>query len=376
MNLKKLSLKHFRNHTDSSFDFGNKTNIFVGDNGQGKTNVIEAISYLCLTKSFYANSDVNVLNFESEIFEVKGKFVSDNISEYDIRVAFDKQQNEKVYSVNKYRVEPFSSVIGKFPIVICSPEHALITNSGPGERRKFVDLVISQSNSSYFQKLISFRKVLKHRNKILFDARITKQDFSSAIEPWNEQLVNQGSYLISKRKGFVKEFSEYIQSAYQLLVSFEEVPTIEYQSVMNIKGVEDEKEIQDIYWQTLRNCEQEEKKFGTTLVGPHRDEFVFKLKGLEIRKYASQGQHKTFLVALKFGEFRYLKERCNEIPLLLLDDIFSELDEHRSGKLLNFVETLSQTFITTTNPRLFLYDLRSLNGCKVFCIKNGLVEEE
>src|SRR5689334_22639147 len=139
MHLTTLTLQHFRNHLGSTFEFGEGTNILLGDNGHGKTNVIEAISYLCLTKSFYAGSDVPVLNFEKDMFDVEGTFVFERGFEYQVRVAYSKPQTEKVFTINRRRVEPFSSVIGKFPIVICSPEHAPITMGGPGERRRFVD---------------------------------------------------------------------------------------------------------------------------------------------------------------------------------------------------------------------------------------------
>ena len=375
MNLKNLSLKNFRNHTNSTFDFSSKTNFLIGDNGQGKTNIIEAISYLCLTKSYFANDDLSVLNFYGDNFQVEGKFISDSKTEYEVRVAYDRNLSEKVFFINKHKVETFSSVIGKYPIVICSPEHTQITSSGPLERRKFVDFVISQYDNGYFQNLITFKKVLKHRNKILLEARVSRYDTTDAIEPWNEQLVKHGSYLMLKRKLFVREFEKFICSAYLQLTNADEVPAIEYQPLLAIEENYSENDIKSIYWKMLRDNEKEEKRIGTTLVGPHRDEFVLRLNGLELRRYASQGQHKTFLVSLKIAEFSYLKERCNEIPILLLDDIFSELDEHRSARLLDFIETLSQTFITTTNPRLFLNSPQSINNHKIFHIKNGFVEE-
>ena len=164
MHLKNLRLQHFRNHTDSKFEFSSTTNVFLGDNGHGKTNVIEAIAYLCLTKSFYANGDNLVLGFGYDLFEIDGTIISFKDQVFNIRVAYSENQKEKIFSINKHRIEPLSSVIGKFPIVICSPEHAPITSEGPAERRRFVDFVISQSNNVYFQKLIDYRRVLKHRN--------------------------------------------------------------------------------------------------------------------------------------------------------------------------------------------------------------------
>lgn len=373
MHLTTLKLQHFRNHLDSTFEFGVGTNVLLGDNGQGKTNVIEAISYLCLTKSFYAGSDMLVLNFEKEMFEVEGTFILERGIEHNVRVAYSKPQAEKAYTINRRRVEPFSSVIGKFPVVICSPEHAPITMGGPGERRRFIDFVISQSSETYFHDLLEYRRVLKQRNKILFDARVTRSDCGEVIGSWDEQLVKLGCRLMYRRKMFVEEFQSFISSAYHHLVGSEEEPKIEYKPLTKLSGSPGEHEIEELLRYELAEKSNEEKRMGTTLVGPHRDEIGFQINGLDLRKFASQGQHKTFLIALKIGEFFYLKERCNETPILLLDDVFSELDEHRAEHLLQFVGSLSQTFITSTNPQVFEGPRLTKERNRKFLIENGAV---
>jgi DNA replication and repair protein RecF len=376
MHLKNLRLQNFRNHINSTFEFNCKTNVLLGNNGHGKTNVIEAISYACLTKSFYANSDSIVLNFGNSLFEIDSTIISEQGQEIKIRVAYSEPQQDKVYTFNNHRVEPFSSIVGKFPLVICSPEHSPVTSSGPSERRKFVDFVISQSNNSYFQNLLEYRRILKQRNKILMDGKISHHDVLSLLAPWNEQLIERGSYLILKRKQFIDEFKCFVQSAYQQIADENEKPSIEYKPMNVIGEFAGQQEIQSMLQRALQDKSREEIKMGTTMVGPHRDEFVFTINNLDLRKYASQGQHKTFLIALKIGEFYYLKERCQETPVMLLDDIFSELDENRAQHLLNYVDALSQTFITTTNPHLFKEDKTSRDGRKVFYISDGKVEEK
>ncbi|MGA2623147.1 MAG: DNA replication and repair protein RecF [Bacteroidota bacterium] len=348
MRLTSLRLQNFRNHLQLSFEFGPGTNVLLGDNGQGKTNIIEAISYLCLTKSFYASTDAVVLNFEETMFEIEGTLCSDSATENRVRVVYDKQVPRKAYFINRRSVEPFSSVIGKFPVVICSPEHAPITMGSPGDRRKFVDLVISQSNESYFKTLIEYRHTLKQRNRILFDAKISGRDVSGTLDPWSEQLITLGGTLMHRRKTFMQEFQPYVRSAYHRLVEVREEPSIEYLPAVSSEETSTDIEFQNLLRLSVGERSVEERQIGTTLVGPHRDEFACKINGQDLRKFASQGQHKTFLVALKLAEFFYLKERCNETPLMLLDDIFSELDEHRSGRLLSFVGDISQTFITST----------------------------
>lgn len=373
MRLITLKIQHFRNHQESYFEFGEGANILLGDNGQGKTNVLEAISYLCLTKSFYASNDLLAVAVGSDLFEVEGTFISDREKESHVRVAYQPPTGEKLVTVNKQRIEPLSSIIGKFPIVISSPEHTPITAGGPLERRRFVDFVISQASAAYFQSLIEYRRVLKQRNKVLLDGRLYKRDIESEIAPWNDQLVLQGSSLMAKRKGFVGEFQECIVDAYRRLVLEDESPSIVYQPSVPCTADSSLGEITEEFRKQIAREAPEEQRVGTTLIGPHRDEFLFTINNLELRKFASQGQHKTFLVALKIGEFYYLRERCKETPLMLLDDVFSELDEHRARRLLEFVSSVSQTFITSTNPHYFDSKNREQNRDRLFTIRNGSV---
>lgn len=376
MLLKNLRIHNFRNHLNSYFEFGDRTNIIFGENGHGKTSVIEAITYLCLTKSFYALNDKIVVSKGSDLFEIEGEIKAGKDDTLRIRIAYSETQNEKLYSINQHRVTPFSSIIGKFPVVICAPEYGPITIGGPFERRKFIDFVISQSNSKYFQYLIEYRRVIKNRNKILIDGKTQKKEIASLLEPWNDQLVDKGSYLILMRKVFVEEFQQYMQMAYDKIVDRSEKTAIEYKPALHSNFSISEDEIHALLQEELKQSIKEEQKLGSTLIGPHRDELVFKINDLDLRKYASQGQHKTFLVALKIAEFFYLKERCYEIPILLLDDIFSELDEKRSERLLEFIETLSQTFITAVSPNLFINNIISNNNNRNFYIKEGSITDQ
>ncbi|MBI5021345.1 MAG: DNA replication/repair protein RecF [Ignavibacteriales bacterium] len=376
MYLKNIRVHNFRNHTESIFDFGQRANILVGENGQGKTNILEAISYLCLTKSFYSHGDSHVVKIGNGIFEVEGVFNTERTGDQRIRVAYSDEQKEKIFTINKNHVEPLSSVIGKFPVVICSPEHAPITSQGPVERRRFIDLVISQSSNIYFQHLMEYRKILRNRNKVLADARSQRTDPTEILEPWNEQLINAGAYIVMRRQKFVDEFERYLSSSYQQLVNNGELPFIAYEPSLPIDKSVNQEEVKNVFSLELSRKKEREIQIGTTVVGPHRDELLFNINGLDLRRYASQGQHKTFLVALKIAEFFYLREQCNETPILLLDDIFSELDNMRAAKLLDFVGTISQTFITSTNKDLFEKNATDAENRKMFTINNGAVMEE
>jgi DNA replication and repair protein RecF len=374
MFLQNIRLKNFRNHCDSYLEFGEKANVILGENGEGKTNLLEAISYISLTKSFYASGDAVVVLIGSEIFEIEASILTDNKISNKVHIGYNEKTGEKVYNLNKKRMEPFSSIIGKFPLVFLSPDNSNITFGGPSERRKFLDLVISQSNLPYFEVLSEYRKVVRHRNKILSDLKISRSFSFELLEAWNEQLIKLGSKLINKRNEFINEFKDYIFASYQDLVNTEEVPSIEYAPSFELDVDISLESISEKFKSQLASQTNNEMRLGTTLVGPHRDEVIFKLNDLDLRSFASQGQHKTFLVALKIGEFFYLKERCKEKPLFLLDDVFAELDEQRSKHLLKLIESLSQTFITSTNYEIFNKTLTYDGQNKNFFVRAGKVE--
>jgi len=350
-----IRLRNFRNHDESSLEFGDGVNVLLGDNGEGKTNVLEAISYLSLTKSFYASADETVLQFGKGSFDIEGSVVTASGIAHRVRVAYSRENGEKAYEVDGARPERLSAVIGRFPIVILSPENSTITSGGPAERRKFVDLVLSQISRAYFESLLEYRRVVRQRNKILLDARLRGSDPGILTEPWNESLANLGSAIVHRRRGFAEEFQEYVLRAYCALVeSGGERPVIRYESscVPEDAGVTPG-DIRTRILSELARRSPEELRRGTTLVGPHRDELALLLGGIPVQQYASQGQHKTLLVALKIAEFQFMCERRAERPILLLDDVFSELDVHRTTQILKLSKQLGQTIITTTDERVF-----------------------
>lgn len=376
MNLVKIQLRGFRNHNDTTMEFGDGTNIILGDNGGGKTNILEGISYLCLTKSFYASSDSIVLGFGKEMFEVEGDMISDANVERHIRLAYGAEPKQKVYTLNKRRVESFSSVIGRFPIVILSPEHTPITFGPPAARRKFTDLVMCQSSLMYLEDLLEYRRILKQRNKILLDARLTNSSPWLLLEPWNHQIATVGAKVMYRRKEFLNQFQSYMTSAYRHITDDAEEPGAHYMPATKIEEASTIEDIAELLQSEIEEKKREEVRLGATIVGPHRDEFALTINGFDLRRFASQGQHKTFLIALKVGEFFYLKEKCRETPIFLLDDVFSELDEHRTRRVLNFVGELSQTFITSTNYSIFDDAITFGDRNRKFLVSNGTVVYE
>jgi DNA replication and repair protein RecF len=373
MKISNAHLRSFRNHNETAFEFGARVNVLLGENGQGKTNTLEALSFLCLTKSFYASADATVMQQQQSFFEIKSKLTSDEGKDFQVRVTYDDVKKEKKFTINGAEVEKFSTVIGMFPVVILSPENSSITFGSPADRRKFVDLVISQSSKAYVEDSMEYRRIVRQRNAILSDAK--GKDVAAVIAPWNEMLVRVGSRIIHKRNKFIGEFAPYIAQTYLDIVDERETPKIEYAPSVNVSEASTLEQIGEAMEQKLTKKRNDEARFQTTLVGPHRDEIIFSLNKMSLKHFASQGQHKTFLVALKVAEFFYLKERCNETPVFLLDDVFSELDEHRSKKLLTVAETLGQIFITTTSEKVF-GGMEWNRERRKFFIQNGTIVNE
>jgi DNA replication and repair protein RecF len=373
MKISNAHLRSFRNHNETGFEFGSQINVLLGENGQGKTNALEALSFLCLTKSFYASADSTVTQQEKNFFEIKSTLESDEGKEFQVRVTYDNAKKEKKYTINGAEVEKFSTVIGMFPVVILSPENNSITFGSPADRRKFIDIVVSQSSKSYVEDSIEYRRIVRQRNAILSAAK--GKDCGNEISPWNEMLVRYGAKITHKRKQFLKEFEPFIAQTYLEIVAERETPKIEYVPTVSIQQDSTIEEIATAIETKLLKKKNEELKFQTTLVGPHRDEIIFSLNSMPLKQFASQGQHKTFLIALKAAEFFFLKERCNETPIFLLDDVFSELDEYRSKKLLLLTKSLGQIFITTTNDKIF-GDAEWNAERRKFFIKNGTTVNE
>ena len=371
MLIAEVRLRNFRNHADTLLDFGQGINVLLGRNGQGKTNILEAISYLSLTKSFYASSDATAVRFGTDAFTVEGEIVAGSGVRYTVQVAYGVSGGEKVFTVNNTRPESLASVIGTFPVVILSPENNAITFGGPSARRRFMDLTLSQVSRVYLDDVLEYRRILRQRNRLLSDARSSGGNIASMLEPWTIGLVQYGSRVVKRRQEFVKEFEGYIERSYKTLVESGEEPGIEYGSVGSLQPGMAVEEISQQMASELKARAGEEIRRGSTLVGPHRDELRLSINGAALQQYASQGQHKTFLVALKTAEFFYLQERRGEAPLFLLDDLFSELDEGRSRRILDLISSLGQTIITTTGERV-LEDTAGWNDhLRRFIVENG-----
>ncbi len=365
MVLKSISLINFRLHRNSSLNFSDKINFIVGGNGQGKTSLLEAIYYLTTTKSFLSGSDADAVKFGEEHFELSGKF-KDN-TENVIRIFYSKKSGKKQIFLNKKQIVKGSAIIGKFPVVTLTQADHYITKGYPEERRKFVNSVISQSSSTYLNFLIEYNRILRQRSSLM--QRI-KENYSekllSEFDAWSEYLITNGVELVKHRLSFVKEFNEYLKEAYSNIMRQKELPRIEYKFLETSES----SEVEERFRSELRNRRTEELRRGINLVGPHRDDFKFYFNNLELRKFGSQGQHKTFQIALRFAQFFYLKNKLNKTPIFLMDDIFGELDTYRSGRISEYLGKIGQAFITLTDFSNYREILNAEND-KLIKVENG-----
>jgi DNA replication and repair protein RecF len=346
MRLSTLRLVSFRAHADSQFTFAPKVNLLYGANGAGKTNVVEAVHYLCLSKSFLASTDQHVLRRGSPFFEVEGRFESEHSADRLVRLVFVPGQGKKAF-VNRAPLDRLADLVGVAPVVALSPADHALTADGPDERRRFIDNTLSQARPTYLADLFRYKRALKQRNALLLQARRSRQD-PAALEAWDEELVTLGSRLVTRRARFLAEFARYLAEAYQRLDGVGDEPTLTYDTVVEVGEEIGQDQIAERFRERLHRVARRERELGRTAVGPHRDEVVFKLGGFEVRPYASQGQHRLFGVALQLARFFYLHEQTEKLPLLLLDDVFGTLDAKRAAIVLELLrsDAVGQSLVT------------------------------
>jgi DNA replication and repair protein RecF len=261
--------------------------------------------------------------------------------------------------------------VGEFPSVILSPEQGGIATGGPGERRRFLDLVLCQTSRSYLEDLMEYRRVLRQRNKILADARFLQTPVSAAIEPWNEGLAAFGSRVMMRRREFLNMFEPLVQEAYTTIAGGTEKAEARYIPTGSVPESDSADDVRRWLASELERKQAEEIRRGTTLTGPHRDDMRLTIRSLDVHKFASQGEQKSLLIALKLAEYRYVEERKGERPLLLLDDVFSELDRERAAQVLRQVAGLGQSAITATSTVPFEHVLADELEQRTFMVEHG-----
>ncbi len=339
MIVQKLNLINFKNHPEKSFDFSPQINCFVGNNGVGKTNILDALFYLSVGKSFLGMSDFQNILQDQDFFSIDGQ-VFDGEKENSIKILLPKE-NKKIIKRNDKTYERMSDHIGFLPCVMISPyDSNLISDSGES-RRKFLDGMISQIDSEYLFNLIQYQKTLKQRNALLkYFAKNRTFDVDS-LEIYNSPLSEFGTKIFEKRKAFISKLNPVIQHFYEVISGGKETISVNYLSDL---------EESNIILLLQQNLEKD-RMLTYTSKGVHKDDLVFEMNDNPLKKFGSQGQQKSFLIALKLAQMNLVKELTEKAPILLLDDIFDKLDDHRVSQLIALVnqENFGQIFITDTH---------------------------
>ncbi|MEM9997762.1 MAG: DNA replication/repair protein RecF [Bacteroidota bacterium] len=366
MHLRRLRLVSFRAHAESTLAFAPKVNLLTGANGAGKTNVLEAVHYLCLSKSFLTGTDAYALRRDRPFFEVEGAFESERRPSLQVRLVYVPDEGKKLF-INRAPLDRLSDVVGQLPVVVIAPDDHDLTAGGPEVRRRFLDNTLSQSKPVYLDDLLKYRRALRQRNALLLHLKRNRGASDAGLDAWTEEVVTLGARIVVRRARFLERFATFLAEAYAQLGEVGEEPTFAYQTFAPLpEGPADGLDrdgVADLFRERLARRARQERDRGRTMLGPHRDEIVFKLNGFEVRPYASQGQHRTFGLALKLAKFFFLKDRLDETPLLLLDDVFGTLDMRRARVVLALLrsDAVGQSLLTAARADAFA-DLIDFDG--------------
>ena len=337
MHLNSLSLINFKNITQLEITLSNRVNCFIGNNGQGKTNLLDAIYHLSYTKSFFNSIDSQNIMFDQSFYVIQGN-VSNQEEEFSLYCAL-KKADKKVFRKNKKIYKKLADHIGLFPVVMITPYDINLVLEGSETRRRFLDALIAQFDKGYLQELLQYNKLLKQRNALLKSQN--KFIPNDLMEVYELQMEEKAYFLFQRRSDFVKDFLPMFNRFYKDISFGNENVSLIYNSVLVDCTMKD----------VFKNNREKDLILKYTSSGIHRDDLSFRIENNALKKFGSQGQQKTFLIALKLAMFEYIKQKKNITPILLLDDIFDKLDDNRVGYILNLIEEnkLGQTFITDTS---------------------------
>jgi DNA replication and repair protein RecF len=365
MFLRQLTLNNFKNYQEASLRFSDKINCFVGDNGAGKTNILDAIYYLSFCKSYFNAVDSQNIRHQEDFFAVHGNY--HNQENTDDKVACVQQRaKKKKFSFNKKDYKRLADHIGKIPLVMISPYDRDLINDGSEARRKYIDGVISQFDKVYLNNLIDYNKVLLQRNTLLkhfFEQTYFDQ---ASLDIWDEKLLTLGNQLFEARIAFLSDFNPLFNEYYNYLSGGNELVEIVYDSQMNGMPFAD----------LLKRSLEKDKILRYTTVGVHKDDLLFKMDDYPVKKYGSQGQQKSFVIAIKLAQFEYTRRKRKFKPILLLDDIFDKLDDKRVHQIVTLVSenNFGQVFITDTQKQRIADIFTQINiDHKVFEVDTGKV---
>lgn len=366
MHLETLSFVNFKNYNEASINLSQDINIFLGENGAGKTNILDAVYYLSFCRSFLNPIDRQCIRLDEKFFLLQGSFIKDD-KKIAITCSVKEGQKKKV-TRNKKEYEKLADHIGQFPAVVISPYDTNLISEGSETRRKFIDSIISQFDRNYLETLIRYNKVLQQRNALLKQFQDLRIFDLESIDVWDIQLVELGNVIHQKRADFLVEFIPLFQGFFDLISNKKEAINISYKSQLEDGDFED----------LLKKSHRKDNALGYTNVGIHKDDLIFLIHDQPIKKFGSQGQQKSFLIALKLAQFKMISNLLDKKPILLLDDIFDKLDHKRVTHLMTLISDhlFGQVFISDTDSDRIekVFEGIAIER-KLFTVKAGSIEE-
>lgn len=371
MILKTIRLNNYRNYDQMELKTNQMTHLFLGMNAQGKTNLLEAIYVLALSKSHRTFKDKELIQWEKEHASIWGE-IEKKYGRYDIELNIT--QTGKRAKVNGLEQKRLSEFIGTLNVVMFAPEDLELVKGSPGIRRRFLDMEMGQVHPRYVYDLNQYQKILIQRNQCLkqIERYTPKPQEQDMLEIWNEQLSLYGSKIIKKRQTFIKKLENWAKDIHQSITGGKECLEINYRPSFDIQDFQDESVVQSDFMIKLTQNQNQDIKRGTTHFGPHRDDILFFINGREVQIYGSQGQQRTTALSVKLAEIELIREEVGEYPILLLDDVLSELDQHRQTYLIQTFQNKVQTFITSTD--IGSVDLSQLDHTAIYHVDEGKIE--
>ncbi|MSN98270.1 DNA replication/repair protein RecF [Bacillus paralicheniformis] len=370
MYIQNLTLSSYRNYERLDLQFENKVNVIIGENAQGKTNLMEAIYVLAMAKSHRTSNDKELIRWDEDYAKIEGRVIKKNGS-VPIQLVISKKG--KKGKVNHIEQQKLSQYVGAVNTIMFAPEDLNLVKGSPQVRRRFLDMEIGQVSPVYLHDLSLYQKILSQRNHFLKQLQTRKQTDQTMLDVLTEQLTEFAAKVVMKRLQFVDQLEKWAQPIHSGISRGLEELTLKYHTSLHVSDSPDLSKMINSYQETFSKLRDKEIERGVSLSGPHRDDVLFCVNGRDVQTYGSQGQQRTTALSLKLAEIDLIQEEIGEYPILLLDDVLSELDDYRQSHLLHTIQGRVQTFVTTTSVDGI--DHKTLNEAEIFRVENGTLSD-
>lgn len=372
MYIKELQLRSFRNYRNIDMQFANEVNVIIGENAQGKTNLLESLYILAFTRSYRTTKDVELILWDEPFAKIAATVVKQKNNKTPLEIVFHK--SGKKAKVNRIEQQKLSDYIGALNVVMFAPEDLNLVKGSPQIRRRFIDMELGQIEPVYLYHLSEYRKILRQRNNLLKQLQVNNGKNKIFLHVLTEQLANHAATILYKRFHFLKQLRKWaIPIHYEISRQLESLE-IEYDATVDVLETDDEEKIEKKYLESFSKNEANEIRRGSTLIGPHRDDLTFYINDKDVKLFGSQGQQRTTALSLKLAEIDLIYDQTAEYPILLLDDVLSELDDFRQSHLLSTIQGKVQTFVSTTTIDGIHHE--TLKEATVFRVINGEIDKE